>query len=268
MKADDIKSFVRSKYGEIVSHDDSDAGGCCGSSSACCGNDYTVFSESYGDQPGYNPEADFGLGCGLPVDYAGIRPGDHVLDLGCGAGNDCFVARGLVGESGRVTGIDFTEEMVGRATTNLKKLGYNNIEFIVGDIEQMPLEDGSFDVLISNCVINLVPDKVRAFSEMKRVLRPGGHFSVSDIVVVGEMTPELRADAEMYAGCVSGAVSLGDYINIIDNCGFVEVTIQKKRKLDLPVEIGAKHLSGESETNYASEETGIYSITITAKKPE
>lgn len=268
MKEKDIKSVVKEKYGQIaVQSDTSDKGGCCcGPSSSCCGSDYTVFSESYESLEGYNSDADLGLGCGIPTDYAGINRGDSVLDLGSGAGNDCFVARALVGGEGRVTGLDFTEEMVEKARQNCSKLGYSNVEFVYGDIEEMPFRSNSFDVVISNCVLNLVPDKLKAFSEIMRVLRPGGHFSVSDVVIRGDLPAKLREDAEMYAGCVSGAVRMEEYIDIIRVAGFADIQIHKERPIDLPTDLLKVYLTEKEMKEFSGGSSGIFSITVSAVK--
>src|SRR5512133_1279726 len=159
MNAEELKLVVKEKYGQIAEQSPDEKS--CGCGSSCCGSgvDYTVFSENYESKEGYNPEADLNLGCGIPTDYAGIKKGDHVLDLGSGAGNDCFVARSIVGDEGKVTGLDFTEAMIDKANENLGKLGFKNVEFVRGDIEEMPLPENNFDVVVSNCVLNLVPDK-------------------------------------------------------------------------------------------------------------
>lgn len=257
MKSEDLKLIVKEKYGKIAEQP-AGKSDCC--SSSCCGPDvdYTVFSESYEKKEGYNPEADLNLGCGIPTDYAGIRKGDHVLDLGSGAGNDCFVARHMVGETGRVTGLDFTPEMLNKARENNNKLGYSNVEFIEGDIEAMPLPSDSFDVVISNCVLNLVPDKSRAFGEIYRVLKPGGHFCVSDVVIKGTLSEKMRRDAEMYAGCVSGASDIADYMGFIKDSGFTNINIHKQKEIRLPE---------ETFQNFQQDkETGIFSLTVTAYK--
>lgn len=268
MKEKDIKTVVKEKYGQIAvqSGDSANTGSCCGPSSSCCGAGYTVFSESYETLDGYNADADLGLGCGIPTDYAGIANGDSILDLGSGAGNDCFVARALVGERGHVTGLDFTEEMVEKARKNASKLGYDNVEFVYGDIEEMPFSSSSFNVVISNCVLNLVPDKRKAFSEIFRVLKPGGHFSVSDVVIKGELPDKLKEDAEMYAGCVSGAEQIDEYLNLIHNAGFKDVDIQKQRNIELPETLLGNYLSVNEIETFRKGDTGIISITVTAYK--
>lgn len=259
MDSEELKKLVQDKYGKIAGQAGSEGSSCCCGTS-CCGTeaDYTVFSESYETKEGYNPDADMNLGCGIPTDFARIKPGHHVLDLGSGAGNDCFVARALVGEKGKVTGIDFTDEMLSKARANNDKLGFNNVEFVKGDIESMPFAEGSFDVVISNCVLNLVPDKSKAFSEIFRVLKPGGHFCVSDVVIKGTLSKKLRKDAEMYAGCVSGASEITEYLGIIADQSFKNVTVQKQKEIKLPDEVNSKYDICRG--------TGIFSITVTGSR--
>jgi len=189
-----------------------------------------------------------------------------VLDLGSGAGNDCFVARAIVGETGKVVGIDFTDAMLEKARKNKAKLGFQNVEFVKGDIEDMPLDDNQFDVVISNCVLNLVPDKRKAFAEIRRVLKPGGHFCVSDVVVKGNLPEKLKNDAEMYAGCVSGAIEMQEYLNIIRETGFQSVTVHKQKEVQLPQEILRKYLNEEEIRQFNQKEIGIFSITVAAEK--
>jgi ubiquinone/menaquinone biosynthesis C-methylase UbiE len=226
-----------------------------------------MIGDEYNQVEGYNRDADLGLGCGLPTQYAGIKPGNHVLDLGSGAGNDCFIARTLVGETGKVTGIDFTDSMIEKANKNLEKTGFENISFIKGDIEDMPLPDNSFDVVVSNCVLNLVPDKIKAFTEIKRVLKKGGHFCVSDVVLKGNLPEKLRTDAEMYTGCVSGAIAMDKYLKIIEQSGFIAIEIHKERKIEIPEKTLAKQLDKNEIKEFLSGNSGIYSITLSAKKP-
>jgi ubiquinone/menaquinone biosynthesis C-methylase UbiE len=225
-----------------------------------------MIGDDYQNLEGYNPDADLGLGCGIPTQFAGIRKGDHVLDLGSGAGNDCFVARALTGETGHVTGLDFTDEMLVKARLNASKLGFNNVEFVKGDIEEMPLPDNKFDVILSNCVLNLVPDKTKAFSEIMRVLKPGGHFCVSDVVIKGNLPDKIRQDAEMYVGCVSGALEMDDYMRIIQEQGFKDVTIHKQKNIDLPEEVLVNYISREDIIEYKNSGAGIFSITVTGFK--
>lgn len=268
MKPEDLKRIVREKYGEIAkSSAYENQASCCSDSTDCCSTvDYTVFSENYEKLDGYNPDADLNLGCGLPTQFAGIKKGDSVLDLGSGAGNDCFVAHALVGDTGKVTGIDFTDEMLLKAEKNLTKLGYTNVFFVKGDIEDMPLPDNQFDVVLSNCVLNLVPDKNRAFSEIYRVLKPGGHFCVSDVVIKGTLPGNLRQDAEMYAGCVSGAIDMDEYLEIIRRTGFTETGIHKQKEISLPEDLLKKYMNPEELKGITSGMAGIYSITVSGYK--
>lgn len=265
----DIKQIVKDKYSEIAKQSkEQNASSCCGATSCCSELDYSVFSESYDKLEGYNPDADLGLGCGLPTEYAGIKPGNSVLDLGSGAGNDCFVARSIVGENGYVAGIDFTEAMIEKARENTRKLGYTNVDFIQGDIENIPVKFGVVDVVISNCVLNLVPDKPKAFSEIYRVLKQGGHFCISDVVLQGELPTGVKEDATMYAGCVAGALPREEYIGIIEEAGFVNVEVKKEKKIDLPDELLSLYMSAGELEKFKNGETGIFSITVTGKKPE
>ena len=168
--------------------------------------------DDYSETSGYVEDADLGLGCGLPTQFAKIKKGDTVIDLGSGAGNDCFVARHETGSEGKVIGIDFTPIMIQKARNNAEKLGYNNVEFREGDIDAMPVSNDVADVIVSNCVLNLVPSKQKVIGEIFRVLKPGGHFSISDIVLVGNLPDALKEDAEMYAGCVAGAIQKTEYL--------------------------------------------------------
>jgi len=266
---EDIKQIVKDKYSEIAKQTkEQNAPSCCGATS--CGSvvDYSIFSENYDNLDGYNPDADLGLGCGLPTEYAGIQSGNSVLDLGSGAGNDCFVARAIVGETGYVAGIDFTEAMIEKARENARTLGYTNVDFIQGDIENIPVRFGVVDVVISNCVLNLVPDKPQAFSEIFRVLKQGGHFCISDVVLQGELPRGVKEDATMYAGCVSGALPREEYLSIIEEAGFMNVEVKKEKKIELPDELLLLYMSAEELEKFKNGETGIFSITVTGKKPE
>ncbi len=266
MNQKDIKTIVKEKYGQIALQSEPAQGSCCGPVSDCCGVDYTIFSENYESQKGYNKEADLGLGCGIPTEFAGIQPGQHVLDLGSGAGNDCFVARAIVGESGKVTGLDFSDEMLTKARSNAQKLGFTNVDFIAGDIEEMPLDGNQFDVVISNCVLNLVPDKAKAFAEIMRVLKPGGHFCVSDVVLKGELPDKLKSDAEMYAGCVAGAMQMEDYLETIQKAGFKDVKVHKQRSIEVPANILSIYLNEEEMQDFRNNKTGLFSITVSGEK--
>ena len=267
MKSEDLKLIVKEKYGEIANQTkEQNESSCCGASGCCSTVDYAVFSENYNNLEGYNPDADLGLGCGIPTQFAGIKKGDHVLDLGSGAGNDCFVARAIVGDSGKVTGLDFTDAMLAKADENNKKLGFTNVDFVKGDIEDMPFPDKSFDVIVSNCVLNLVPDKNKAFIQIMRVLRPNGHFCVSDVVIKGNLPEKLRKDAEMYAGCVSGAIDISEYLGIINMQGFKNVSVHTQKEVSLPDEVLAKYLTKEETTSFKTGETGVFSITVSGYK--
>jgi SAM-dependent methyltransferase len=263
----ELKELVKQKYSEIALQDkDTNASSCCGS--GCCSSEvYNIMSDDYSTLEGYNPDADLGLGCGLPTQFAQIRAGDTVVDLGSGAGNDCFIARKETGETGKVIGIDFTPAMVEKARENADKLGYNNIEFRQGDIEKMPVTSNIADVVVSNCVLNLVPNKDGVFKEILRVLKPGGHFSISDIVLEGELPAAIRQAAEMYAGCVSGAIQKQVYLELINANGFTNVTVQKEKAIHIPDDILSTYLSPEQIQAFRSRSTGIYSITVYAEKP-
>ena len=269
MKAEDLKLVVQEKYGAIANQSvlfNQPKSSCCGTS-GCCGElEISMIGDEYKNIEGYNPDADLGLGCGLPTQYAELQIGNHVLDLGSGAGNDCFVARAIVGETGKITGLDFTETMVAKAISNNQKLGFTNVEFVQGDIEEMPLPDNNFDVIVSNCVLNLVPDKNKAFAQMMRVLKPGGHFCVSDVVIKGELPESLREDAVMYVGCVAGAISMNQYIDIINGVGFINVTIHKLKVISIPDLVLVKYLSDAEMEVFKNGDTGIYSITVSGYK--
>lgn len=262
-----LKQIVKEKYTEIANQTkQQNETSCCGVGNTC-GVDYTIFSEDYSKLEGYDPNADLGLGCGLPTEFALIKKGDVVIDLGSGAGNDCFVARAIAGETGKIIGIDMTEAMINKARGNADKLGFNNVEFRLGEIEKMPLTSNVADVVVSNCVLNLVPNKVNAFKEIFRVLKPGGHFSISDVVLIGELPSGLKQDAEMYAGCVSGAIQKSEYLNIIEKSGFENTSIQKEKAVSIPDEILKNYLSEQELRNYKNGDFGIFSITVYADKP-
>ncbi len=264
--SENLKEIVRQKYSEIAAQDkETNQSSCCGSST-CSTEVYNIMSDDYGSLKGYNPDADLGLGCGLPTQFAKIKKGDTVLDLGSGAGNDCFVARAETGEDGRVIGIDFTPAMIEKAKANALKLGYANVEFRLGDIENIPVTSNIADVIVSNCVLNLVPDKNAVFKEIFRVLKPGGHFSISDVVLVGELPDGLRKDAEMYAGCVSGAIQKKDYLELIQSNGFTNLTLQKEKVITIPEDILTNYLTPEELASYKTGDSGIYSITFKSEQ--
>jgi arsenite methyltransferase len=263
-----IKDMVRQKYSEIALQDkETNQSSCCGS--GCCTTEvYNIMSDDYSNLEGYNPDADLGLGCGLPTQFAQIKKGDTVIDLGSGAGNDCFIARKEAGETGKVIGIDFTPAMIEKARENAEKLGYNNIEFRQGDIEKMPVTSNAADVIVSNCVLNLVPNKTGVFQEIYRTLKPGGHFSISDIVLVGELPAKIQQAAEMYAGCVAGAIQKSEYLNLIEVSGFAAITLQKEKPIIVPDDILSQYLSENEINDFKKSGTGIFSVTVYAEKPK
>lgn len=269
MKTDkELKDLVKQKYSEIALQDQNENKASCCGSGGCSTEVYNIMSDSYESIEGYNPDADLGLGCGLPTAFALIKEGDTVLDLGSGAGNDCFVARAQTGEKGKVIGVDFTPIMIEKARENAEKRGFNNVEFRLGDIEKLPLTSNVVDVVVSNCVLNLVPNKKAVFQEILRVLKPGGHFSISDVVLVGDLPTELAQQAEMYAGCVSGAIQKDTYINLIAETGFTDIKIQKEKSILLPDDILKNYLDEDELTSFKNSDTGIFSITVFASKPD
>ena len=267
MKSEEqIKEMVKQKYSEIALQDkETNSCSCCGSGS-CSTEVYNIMSEDYSRLEGYNEDADLGLGCGLPTQFAKIKKGDVVIDLGSGAGNDCFIARAETGETGKVIGIDFTHAMIDKARTNAEKRGFDNVEFRQGDIENMPVSDNVANVIVTNCVLNLVPNKKAVFSEMFRVLKPGGHFSISDIVLTGSLPEKIQSAAEMYAGCISGAIQKEEYTDYINRAGFRNITIQKEKPIIVPDDILKNYLSDEEIQIYKKQPAIIRSITVYAEK--
>lgn len=265
--SDQIKEMVKQKYSDIALQDkETNQSSCCGS--GCCSTEvYNIMSDDYSQMEGYNPDADLGLGCGLPTQFAQIRKGDVVIDLGSGAGNDAFIARHETGETGKVIGIDFTPAMIEKARRNAEARAFNNVEFRQGDIEKMPVGGNYADVIVSNCVLNLVPNKEGVFKEIYRVLKPGGHFSISDIVLEGDLPGEIRKAAEMYAGCVSGAIQRQVYLELIESNGFKNIVVQKDKPIIVPDDILQQYLSAEQLSSFKQSGTGIRSITVYAEKP-
>jgi len=263
-----LREMVRQKYAEIAKKSHSG----CGTS--CCGTgqqaeaDYSMIGDAYDDVSGYVADADLGLGCGLPVEHAGLQAGQTVLDLGSGAGLDVFVARKEVGESGHLIGIDMTAEMIAKARENAEKSGFDNVEFRLGEIEHLPVQSDSVDVVISNCVLNLVPDKQRAFAEIFRVLKPGGHFCISDIVSSRELPDWVKGIAEAYAGCVSGAIPKNDYLGLIQEAGFTDVVVASERQIDIPAELIARSLTPEQLEEAVKNDLYVMSVTVTGVKPQ
>ena len=263
--SEQLKSLVREKYTLIADQNkDKNASSCCGAT-GCSTIDHVLMADDYSELEGYAADADLGLGCGIPTEFARISEGDVVVDLGSGAGNDCFVARSLVGEKGKVIGVDFTEKMIEKARANAAKLGYSNVEFRQGDIENLPLGAETADVVVSNCVLNLVPDKQKVFQETYRVLKSGGHFSISDIVLEGELPDDLLKAAEMYAGCISGAIQKQDYVELVKNSGFANVKVLKEKEIVLPDDILEAYLPHEEIGAFRSK-SRIVSITLYGEK--
>ena len=263
----ELKELVKQKYSEIALQDkETNQSSCCGAG-GCSTEVYNIMSDDYTTLQGYNPDADLGLGCGLPTEFAQIKAGDVVVDLGSGAGNDCFVARNLAGPTGKVIGVDFTPAMIDKARKNAEKLSFHNVEFRQGDIENMPISANVADVVISNCVLNLVPNKDAVIKDIFRVLKPGGHFSISDVVLVGNLPEKIRNAAEMYAGCVSGAVQKQIYLELIELNGFSNITIQKEKAIVIPDDILIRYLTQEEITTFKNSEAGIFSVTVFAQKP-
>jgi arsenite methyltransferase len=261
--ADEIREVVRERYAAMARA----ATDCCGPASSCCSDgSINMIGDAYVGMEGYVADADLGLGCGLPTRHAGLKPGDTVLDLGSGAGNDAFIARHEVGETGRVIGVDMTPEMIARARTNTEKLGYRNVVFRLGEIEALPVEAGSVDVVISNCVLNLVPDKAAAFAEMFRVLKPGGHFCVSDIVATAELPEAIKKVAALHVGCVAGAMPEADYLGLIAAAGFTAVRIAEAKPIALPDPALAGHLSAEAIAAFRASGIALKSVTVLGTK--
>src|SRR4051794_21667533 len=267
METQNVKELVREKYSEIaLQGKETNQSSCCGY--GCCTTETdSIMADDYSELEGYNPDADLGLGCGLPTQFAKIKKGDVVIDLGSGAGNDAFIARHETGETGKVIGIDFTPAMIEKARRNAELMGFHNVEFRQGDIEKMPVTANIADVIVSNCVLNLVPDKDGVFKEMFRVLKPGGHFSISDIVLEGQLPKEIREAAEMYAGCVAGAIQKEVYLEMIKANGFKNIAVQKDKAIIVPDDILNNYLSAEQIKTFKQSGTGIRSITVYAEKP-
>lgn len=242
---DDIKVEVQKKYAAIAAQPAS----CCGGS-GCCSDGSAALVDYAGVDADLVEGANLGLGCGVPTLYAGIQLGQAVLDLGSGAGVDVFLAARAVGPTGHVIGVDMTPEMIARAWNNAVTGDYRNVEFRLGDIEALPVADDSVDVVISNCVINLAPDKRRVYAEIHRTLKPGGRFSISDVVSYGDVREEIRQDIEQWTGCIAGAMDRDAYLQIIREVGFADVKINKSVEYD--------YLKGEGY--------GMMSITVEGRK--
>lgn len=262
------KELVKQRYSELALNSDAlKTGCCCGTNPAMPSKKvYTIMSEDYTQLKGYEADANLGVGCGLPTEYAGIKEGDTVLDLGSGAGNDCFIARAEVGETGKVIGIDFSPQMLEKARKNAAKRGYTNVEFIEGDIEDMPLADKSIDVVVSNCVLNLLPEKNKIFKEIYRVLKVGGHFCISDVVLNGVFPKEFTDNASMYAGCIASAIQREDYLGEIEKANFANIKVERTKTVEIPDDVLQEHLDESTINKYKAGNVGIYSITVTGWK--
>lgn len=266
--AEGLKEIVREKYGQLAR----EGGSCCGPTSCCGpsngGDPFVFINEDYTQREGYVQDADLGLGCGIPIDAADLHPGQTVVDLGSGAGNDVFVARRIVGETGKVIGVDMTPDMIRKARENAAKVGYANVEFRLGEIESLPVGGNSVDRVLSNCVLNLVPDKKSAFAEMHRILKPGGKFGVSDVVLEGDFPEELRHAAELYIGCVSGAMHKSAYLDSLKEIGFQDIRITKEKVLEVPEDLLAAYLNEEQRKSLAHSGVRVLSITLQGTKPQ
>jgi arsenite methyltransferase len=238
--ADDLRTTVRERYGKVPGA--AAAPSCCAPATGCCGSsappDLVAQELGYSaaDTAAVPAGANLGLGCGNPTGIQSLQPGEVVLDLGSGAGFDAFLAARAVGPTGSVVGVDMTPEMVQKARENLRKSGRTNVQFRLGEIEHLPVADGSVDVILSNCVINLSPDKPQVFREAFRVLRPGGRLQISDIVALQPLPPAVRSDLDLYAGCVAGAALVDDLRAMMQAAGFVDVRIEPKPQLQAAVD--------------------------------
>jgi len=261
-KNEELTNLVKEKYSDIANNSTGCGCGCsCGDATT-----YSIFSDDYTKLEGYNPDADLNLGCGIPTEFAKIKAGDTVIDLGSGAGNDCFVARSLVGENGMVIGIDMTPAMVDKANENIQKLGFRNVQFRLGQIEKMPVTSNKADVIISNCVLNLVPDKMSAFREMSRVLKPGGHFSVSDIVLSGPLPEPILKAAELYAGCVAGASLKSDYLQMLEDADFINIRVDKEKVIELSDELLRNYMNDAEIAEFRATGSKVLSINVYGEK--
>lgn len=265
----DLKELVRQRYNELALSDQAPESCCCNpmAPAAPSGKVFTLMSEDYSQLKGYEPDADLGVGCGLPTQYARIQKGDTVVDLGSGAGNDCFIAREETGAEGQVFGIDFAPQMLARARANAARRGFTNIEFLEGDIENMPLPGKTADVVVSNCVLNLLPRKDRIFNEICRVLKPGGHFCISDVVLDGTFPKEFTDNAALYAGCIASAIQREEYLGEIEKAGFSDIKVERTKTVSIPDEVLQEHLDEAILAKYKAGNVGIYSITVTGKRP-
>lgn len=262
-KENELREEVRRKYASIAASARRDTA-CCGESAET--PEYSMIGDAYDGIEGYVEEADLGLGCGLPVEHAGLAAGHTVLDLGSGAGLDAFVARREVGGAGRVIGVDMTAEMIASARENAARSGFDNVEFRLGEIEHLPVRSDSVDVVISNCVLNLVPDKRLAFTEIHRVLKPGGHFCISDIVSSRPLPDWVGGIAEAYAGCVAGALPKSEYLALVEQAGFGSIEVVTERRIEVPENLLAQSLSPSQRAEAARDDLHVLSVTVRAVK--
>ncbi len=274
-----IKEAVRDRYAGHATN----ATSCCSppvtraGEASCCGTSPRSITEQLGyaaDELALIPEgADLGLGCGNPLALMELREGETVLDLGSGAGIDCFLAANRVGPTGRVIGVDMTPEMLARARRNALEGGFENVEFRLGEIEHLPVADASVDAIISNCVVNLVPDKAQVFADAFRVLKPDGRLSLSDIVLLGEVPSVLRESVDAYVSCLSGAILKDDYVRLVEEAGFVDVRVVESRAFglgdvlaeDLIDEFVRQGIAGRDELEAAA--ALFESVKVQARRP-
>ena len=264
MSTIDIRDTVRERYGKVAEMTEGEPSGCCGTGCGCGTTVTTASMEALGyskDQQTAVPQgADLGLGCGNPLGHAAVKPGEIVLDLGSGAGIDSFLAARDTGPTGRVIGVDMTPAMLTRARGNAVKGGFENVEFRLGEIENLPVADASIDVIISNCVINLSPEKGRVFAEAMRALRPGGRMVVSDLVLVAPLPDSVRSNIEAYVGCVAGASTKDDYLAHARSAGFERVEVLEEKTYDIAA-------FGEDEATAAATTRAVRSMKVRAYKP-
>lgn len=265
LKKDKLRSAVRDNYGKIAIAGETGCG-CAGSSSSCCGESAGLMAGEISRVMGYSAEelaavpdgANMGLGCGNPQAIAALQPGETVLDLGSGGGFDCFLAVRAVGARGRVIGVDMTAEMISKARQNAVKAGFSNVEFRLGELENLPVADGIVDVIISNCVINLSPDKARVFDEAFRVLKPGGRLAISDVVAMAEIPDEIQENMAFYAGCIGGASSIASLESMLRQSGFQKIRITPREESSSFIK---EWMPGSNVEKY------IVSAAIEAEKP-